>query len=745
MGRQLSYGFMVKKLRMLWARKGEIDVFDLENEFYLVNFQQHDDYMDALIGGPWVIADAYLNVSRWRPEFDPKKASIDSVVAWVRLPDLPAPLFDKKFLLSLGNSIGKAIRLDVHTAQRARGKFARMCVELDLTKPLIPEFSVEGRVLSVVYESLGVICQQCGKVGHKKEQCEAIQKRKQEGEMEIEIVRGEEAIETEKMDVGGRWKTVIKPRRPRNVDIKPTFQQGGSRFNVLRDESVIEKESIGEERVKQNAPTSNNVEGVLPDGGGKHQRNFDLNVGRGTGFKKPDSIGGGGKGKMVVEGRKDGDKKAANMNNSGFVVASRGGGVLKPFAANRGWNPEGISATQRNQGVQAVGKENLKPGGISTKMRSAHDMKTDEAITEMEDDNPMASVGVSMEEECHAPKPAVLEVDVIAKNEQFVHCRVWCGGENVLFTAVYASPNEQKRRELWEILQGMATDIEEPWMCVGDYNEIRSPLEQKGGGRVSESRCDRFNEWIQRCNLIDVEAKGPFFTWKGPKWEGLDRVYKKLDRCLCNVSWLEKFEGAEARILPRVFSDHHPIFINLMEDVQSIRGRNFKFQLMWQMHEGFNELIQQSWRGDDEIHKKIVTLQQDLMVWNREVFGQIEGRKRRILNRKCELSKECKALQADSELWRHVARLWPVVVNNACWEVGDGKTISFWNDKWLEGGRKLSEMCLGELSEIDGGEKVADMVGVARCRCPEATARALGDHNGGCRLPATTEGGSLFM
>ncbi|KAI9080603.1 hypothetical protein K1719_037464 [Acacia pycnantha] len=116
LGRHPSYGFMVKKLRKIWERKGKIDVFDLENDFYLVNFQHMDDYMEALIGGPWVIVDAYLSVGRWRPDFSPKHERIKSVVAWVRLPDLPAPLFDKKFLLNLGNSIGKAIRLDVHTA-----------------------------------------------------------------------------------------------------------------------------------------------------------------------------------------------------------------------------------------------------------------------------------------------------------------------------------------------------------------------------------------------------------------------------------------------------------------------------------------------------------------------------------------------------------------------------------------------------------------------------------------------------
>ncbi|KAI9084939.1 hypothetical protein K1719_033112 [Acacia pycnantha] len=317
---------MVKKLRMLWARKGEIDVFDLENEFYLVNFQQHDDYMDALVGGPWVIADAYLNVSRWRPEFDPKKATIDSVVAWVRLPDLPAPLFDKKFLLSLGNSIGKAIRLDVHTAQRSRGKFARMCVELDLTKPLIPEFSVKG--------------------------------------------------------------------------------QGGSRFNALRDDSVIEEESVGEEMVKQNAAKNNEEDGTLPEGGGYQQRSFDPNGGRGAGCKKSDSVGGGSKGKKVVEGRKGGSKETTSMNNNGLVGANRGGGVLKPLVANRGWKPEGTAEIQRKQGVQAVGKENLKPGGNSTKMRSVQELKTDESNTEMDDEDPIESVGVSMEEEPQTPKLA---------------------------------------------------------------------------------------------------------------------------------------------------------------------------------------------------------------------------------------------------------------------------------------------------------------------------------------------------
>ncbi|KAI9127375.1 hypothetical protein K1719_001934 [Acacia pycnantha] len=237
LGRQTSFGFMVKKLSQIWERKGKIDVFDMANDFYLINFQNKEDYMEALTGGPWVINDAYLSVARWRPEFSPKNAKIESVIAWVRLPDLPAPLFDKKFLLNLGNSIGKAIRLDIHTAQRAKGKFARMCVELNLTKPLVPEFNVDGQLLSVVYESLGQLCNKCGMVGHTKEGCESFHNKRNKDGMEVEEPKEAQGKEGRNGSEREVWKTVQRPRRQRSNAMAALNPQSGSRFSVLDTES----------------------------------------------------------------------------------------------------------------------------------------------------------------------------------------------------------------------------------------------------------------------------------------------------------------------------------------------------------------------------------------------------------------------------------------------------------------------------------------------------------------------------
>ncbi|KAI9115404.1 hypothetical protein K1719_013723 [Acacia pycnantha] len=227
-----------------------------------------------------------------------------------------------------------------------------------------------------------------------------------------------------------------------------------------------------------------------------------------------------------------------------------------------------------------------------------------------------------------------LGVDVLLKNDQFIHVRVQLGGgEEMLFAAIYTSPSEQKKRQLWDSLYNLASGIREPWLLVVDFNEIKTPLEQKGGGRVNETRCLHFNEWIEECNLIDMETQGPFFTWKGPKWDGLDRVYKRLDRCLCLVSWQEKFEEAEVRVLPRVCSDHHPLLVSSSVERKEWRQWCFRYEAMWKMHDQFDNIMACSWYGNEAAPIKLASLKQDLIRWNQEVFGILASRKRRLYNR----------------------------------------------------------------------------------------------------------------
>ena len=144
-----------------------------------------------------------------------------------------------------------------------------------------------------------------------------------------------------------------------------------------------------------------------------------------------------------------------------------------------------------------------------------------------------------------------LDVDIIQLKFQFIHARLKPkSGDSLLFTVIYASPEPNLRFDLWKELELISQNAREPWLVAGDFNDIRDPFEKKGGVPLNWRRANLFNERINRCNLMDLETQGGHFTWKGPKNQGLDQLFKKLDRAMCSVDWRIKFGEACVKILP---------------------------------------------------------------------------------------------------------------------------------------------------------------------------------------------------
>ena len=59
-----------------------------------------------------------------------------SVAVWARLPELPIEYYEANVLRHIGNAIGPVLRVDTQTASEARGRYARVCVQVDLDAPL---------------------------------------------------------------------------------------------------------------------------------------------------------------------------------------------------------------------------------------------------------------------------------------------------------------------------------------------------------------------------------------------------------------------------------------------------------------------------------------------------------------------------------------------------------------------------------------------------------------------------------
>jgi hypothetical protein len=168
---------------------------------------------------------------------------------------------------------------------------------------------------------------------------------------------------------------------------------------------------------------------------------------------------------------------------------------------------------------------------------------------------------------------------------------------------------------------------------MGDFNEIASPDEKKGGVQADIRKCFQFNRWINECNLMEVTTAGTKFTWRGPQWNGRDRVFKKLDRVLCNVSWRLKYHEGFAKVLPRIQLDHHPIIVLYEGEPNEGRNRPFRFEAAWNTHENFQQILQENWTRGRDLVFLLNNLTDNLKVWNKEVFGNIFKRKKELLAR----------------------------------------------------------------------------------------------------------------
>ncbi|KAL0297835.1 UNVERIFIED_CONTAM: hypothetical protein Scaly_3081800 [Sesamum calycinum] len=81
---------------------------------------------------------------------------------------MPVEFFQEELLMRIGNRIGRAVKVMKTTMAASRGRYARVCVEVDLTKPLVSMITLLGFAQAVEYEGLHQICFDCGKYGQKK-------------------------------------------------------------------------------------------------------------------------------------------------------------------------------------------------------------------------------------------------------------------------------------------------------------------------------------------------------------------------------------------------------------------------------------------------------------------------------------------------------------------------------------------------------------------------------------------------
>ena len=122
----------------------------------------------------------------------------------------------------------------------------------------------------------------------------------------------------------------------------------------------------------------------------------------------------------------------------------------------------------------------------------------------------------------------------------------------------------------------------------------------------------------------------PKFTWM----RGLSpstRKKARLDRALCNTEWRVKFQEGVVRHLLQACSDHSPLLISTGGfSPSALSSKPFRFQASWTTHDQFEAVVQENWHSSSPLVPKLQNLTVVLTTWNKEVFGNLFRRKRKL-------------------------------------------------------------------------------------------------------------------
>jgi len=193
------------------------------------------------------------------------------------------------------------------------------------------------------------------------------------------------------------------------------------------------------------------------------------------------------------------------------------------------------------------------------------------------------------------------------------------------------------KKTLWEDLSNAkSTSQDLVWCLCGDFNAIRNRSERK---RVKErgvqaSELNDFNSFIDSNLLMELPIVGKNFMW----FKNDGSVKSRIDRVLVSEDWLRLWPMSKQYVLRWEVSDHCAIVVKSVE--KDWDPKPFRTIDAWILERGFIRMVKNNWQsysahGNEliKLKEKLKLLKFDLKAWNKEVFGNLDTAKRKILQK----------------------------------------------------------------------------------------------------------------
>ena len=124
---------------------------------------------------------------------------------------------------------------------------------------------------------------------------------------------------------------------------------------------------------------------------------------------------------------------------------------------------------------------------------------------------------------------------------------------------------------------------------MGDLKIILNQDEKRGDSLVRDPIREIVDETILEWDLMDVKPSSGKYTWNNKRL-GPGHIAARLDRFLVQDSFLLLGLNLSSKILPFGGSNHKPILLELVTDL-NLGPIPFRFNRLWDSHPDFLQIV----------------------------------------------------------------------------------------------------------------------------------------------------------
>ncbi|GKV21615.1 hypothetical protein SLEP1_g31576 [Rubroshorea leprosula] len=556
-------------------------------------FDKTEDLDKVINGGPWFVGAYYLTIRPWEPNFRPEDATFSHTVAWAQLPGLPSEYYDHCSLHKIGNTVGALLRVDAHTAHHTRGQYARICVRVDLDKPLVKTVRLGKIRQKVAYEGIRGLCFSCGRIGHRKSEC------------------------------------TFKTTPPSMICDMDTGSKNFQSINEAPSSGDLNSDTLAKSNTSTPAmATLSGKEGssstqhivIPPQGQLNHPDEYGpwliVDRRKKRSSQKPAMESKSTVEKKTTKGNRDHGEpnhrsgpSNQSVHNGSYAFKANG---KVAGALNAKSQFKAVNATVQSKTVVGTRNDKLNPNFLA----SSSEAKSSQ-ISEEGDAKDSRHINQSKAQLSLGPNAVILE-------------QTSTGSQSP--TAQNSSPLEI-RSQLWEELRIVSKHFTGPWLVIGDFNDVVDSTEKFGGNPICQNRVKAYTDCMNDCNLLDLGYSGGRFTWVNMR-DNSQIIRERIDRAWANPDWRLQFPEANVLHLPRVCSDHNPILLDLEHSGSKSGERPFRLEKFWIDHPDFKDLISPVWSSITSSTTQCVANTKSVCkTWSRNTFGHIFDKKRELNTR----------------------------------------------------------------------------------------------------------------